>query len=243
LRKFEQNDAEIIVKSIQQAVATPIEKEYDEKKYEKAIKPSTLITQTNTPKISEKEPLQLEKSQQPTETATTHEEMEGLLLKAGISLGFDVWVARNDRSKQHEGIVFQNMPHVRNEIPIQFDAASNKIIELIDVIWLEGDSIQAAFEVEHTSTIYSGLLRLSDLITRQPNLSIDLYIVAPDDRRDKVISEVNRPTFANLKKPLAKICRFLPYSHLKAELAAAGERIKFMNYKFIVENSESLERK
>ena len=51
-------------------------------------------------------------------------------------------------------------------------------------------------EIEHTTSIYSGLLRMSDLVAMQPNLQIPLFIVAPDVRRNKVIEEVNRPTFA-----------------------------------------------
>ena len=50
----------------------------------------------------------------------------------------------------------------------QFDDATNKTIELIDVLWLESDAIIAAFEVEHTTAIYSGLLRMSDLVSMQP---------------------------------------------------------------------------
>ena len=49
----------------------------------------------------------------------------------------------------------------------------------------------------------------------QPNISIPLYIVAPDDRRTKVIEEINRPTFANLSKPMSQICRFIAFSDLK----------------------------
>jgi hypothetical protein len=37
--------------------------------------------------------------------------------------------------------------------------------------------------VEHTTAVYSGLLRMSDLITLHPNLTIRLYIVAPDARK------------------------------------------------------------
>lgn len=36
----------------------------------------------------------------------------------------------------------------------------------------------------------------------QPNLDIPLYLVAPDDRREKVMTEVNRPTFCRLSPPL-----------------------------------------
>lgn len=87
-------------------------------------------------------------------------------------------------------------------MPLPFDAATNKIIENIDVLWLQGSAFQAAFEIE--STIYSGLLRMSDLLSMQPNLNIPLFLVAPDERRDKVISEVNRATFSRLQPPLTR---------------------------------------
>jgi hypothetical protein len=65
-------------------------------------------------------------------------------------------------------------------LPLQFDEVTNRTIELIDVLWLRGNAIVAAFEIESTTSIYSGLLRMSDLITTQPNLNIPLYLVAPD---------------------------------------------------------------
>ena len=89
-------------------------------------------------------------------------------LKLGSDLGLDVWVARNDRNRTHNGANFQDIPHLRRELPRQFDDATNKTIELIDVLWLESDAIIAAFEVEHTPAIYSGLLKMSDLVSMQP---------------------------------------------------------------------------
>ena len=41
--------------------------------------------------------------------------------------------------------------------------------------WLKGNAVVAAFEIESTTSIYSGLLRMSDLIAMQPNLNIPLY--------------------------------------------------------------------
>jgi hypothetical protein len=81
-------------------------------------------------------------------------------------------------------------------LPLQFDEATNRTIELIHVLWLKGNAIIAAFEIESTTSIYSGLLRIADLVAMQPNLSIPLYLVAPEDRREKVVWEINRPTFA-----------------------------------------------
>lgn len=98
-----------------------------------------------------------------------------------------------------------------------------------------------ASEVEHTTAIYSGLLRMSDLVSMQPNIKIDLFMVAPDERRDKVAYEINRPTFARLKSPLPKICRFIPYSELKREIEQIGGTIRYMKPEFIAEIAESCE--
>ena len=72
-------------------------------------------------------------------------------MKLNSYLGLDVWVARNDRNRTHNGANFQDIPHLRRELPRQFDDATNKTIELIDVLWLESDAIIAAIKVEHTT--------------------------------------------------------------------------------------------
>jgi hypothetical protein len=53
---------------------------------------------------------------------------------------------------------------MRERLPTQFDKETNEIIEEIDVLWLSGQMIMAAFEVEHSTSIFSGLLRMSDLV-------------------------------------------------------------------------------
>ena len=163
------------------------------------------------------------------------------MLKLGSDLGLDIWVARNDRNRQFNGKHFQKIPNLLTDIPRQFDDATNKTIELIDVLWLQGDAIIAAFEVEHTSAIYSGLLRMADLVSMQPNIKLNLFMVAPDDRREKVFSEINRPTFARLKPPLPKICRFIPYSELKKKIKQVGDDMRFMKPEFIDAIAESCE--
>ncbi len=56
---------------------------------------------------------------------------------------------------------------------------------------------------------------MADLITMQPNINIPLYIVAPDEQQNKVIQEVNRPTFANLSHPMRELCRFIAFLTLR----------------------------
>lgn len=67
------------------------------------------------------------------------------------------------------------MARRRDELPQQFEPATTRTIELIDLLWLDGGAFVAAFEVESTTSIYSGLLRMSDLLAKQPNISIPSF--------------------------------------------------------------------
>lgn len=154
-------------------------------------------------------------------------------------MGLNVWVARNDKGKEVNGCRFVDIPRFINELPRQFDESTNKTIELIDVLWLKDKAIMAAFEIESTTSIYSGLLRMSDLISMQPNLNIPLYIVAPDERRGKVVSEINRPTFSKLIPPLNKICRYIPYSKLREKVLQHSGLIRYLRPEYLNEISES----
>jgi|SRR5579872_367366 len=123
-------------------------------------------------------------------------------------------------------------------LPTQFDDVTTKTIENIDVLWLSGKAIVAAFEVEHSTSIYSGLLRMSDLLTMQPNIDIKLYLVGPDERFAKFKREVPRPTFASRSRPLHTLCRFLPYSKLCGRLEGARDVLKYLKPEFLDDIAE-----
>ncbi len=82
---------------------------------------------------------------------------------------------------------------------------------------------------------------MSDLIAMQPNLSIPLYLVAPDERRDKVFVEVNRPTFTRLSPPLVDVCRYISFSTLKERLEEVGSFVRYLKPQFLEELSEVCE--
>lgn len=238
---WKKEDGDLILAAIREAKKNPIEREYDIKKFIKrprGIKSnigSVIIPEDDedeTGEIIDKEIIKYK---------TDHTEIQYLLLKLGSDMGFDLWVARNDRNKQFNNEKFIDFPKLKKELPPQFDAATNRTIELIDVIWLKGNAIISAFEIESTTSIYSGLLRMSDLITMQPNINIPLYIVAPDDRRDKVIKEINRPSFSKLNPPLYEICRFISFDTLKREILRTKTLIKYLKPEYLDEISESCE--
>ena len=172
---------------------------------------------------------------------TEHTEIQSMLLTLGSDMGFDVWVARNDRSRIFKGKKLGELPRMKAELPLQFDEATNSTIELIDVLWLKGSAIIAAFEVESTTSIYSGLLRMADLVAMQPNINIPLYLVAPDARREKVTTEVNRPTFSRLSPKLHEICRYISFDVLRERVKLAEAFIKYLKPEFLTELSEGCE--
>jgi hypothetical protein len=170
---------------------------------------------------------------------TQHTEIQWLLLRLGNEMGFDIWVAKNDRNKMFEGQRFAELPRLKKELPVQFDEATNRTIQLIDVLWLRGNAIVGAFEIESTTSIYSGLLRMADLIAMQPSINIPLYIVAPDERRSKVMEEVNRPVFSCLNPPMRYMCKYISFSALKANFSKALPYMKHLRSGFLDDFSEN----
>ncbi|MBK8257648.1 MAG: hypothetical protein IPK82_33880 [Polyangiaceae bacterium] len=144
--------------------------------------------------------------------------IQALLAKIGATMGFRIWIPAADR-----GGVLREQPTVEpsllQQLPLNYDSTTLKTIENIDVLWLKGRSMARAFEVEHTTAIYSGILRMADLLALQPNMDIRLHIVGPDDRRRKVFEEIRRPVFSLIEgKPLQERCTFLAYDSIE-ELA------------------------
>lgn len=222
-------DGDLILRLLRDAEKSPVSRPVDAKKL--ARKPffnaerkkgkQTIAMVVSVPESEEPESLEqpelLDKAEAKTAT-TRHTEIQYQLMTLGAEMGFDIWVARNDRSRSWDGKVLGELPQVIDELPTQFNEATNRTIELIDILWLKGNSIASAFEVECTTSVYSGLLRMSDLLALQPNIDIKLFLVAPDERREKVKQEILRPTFSLREKPLAEICGFIGFGKLTEKL-------------------------
>ncbi|MCK6650512.1 MAG: hypothetical protein L6Q66_12715, partial [Bacteroidia bacterium] len=110
-----------------------------------------------------------------------HTEMQYHLLKIGNSLGYDVITATNDKSKSFKGhnfsfLCLQKFPEM------QTDNDTLSTIKLIDVIWYEKgtNNVLAAFEVEKSTSIYSGILRLTDLSYSIADGDEIFYLIVPD---------------------------------------------------------------
>jgi EVE domain len=138
--------------------------------------------------------------------------VQAKVVQLGATLGFNIWVPPSDRGKIAELLPATYHAKLVTTLPLNYDLATIKTIENIDVIWLQRRAIAHAFEVEHTTAIYSGLLRMADLLAMQPRMNISLHIVAPIERRDQVRREIVRPVFSVLEGgAMAQRCSFLSY--------------------------------
>jgi hypothetical protein len=127
----------------------------------------------------------------------SHVRVQWNLISLGQAEGCSVWVPINDRNLSYRGQGFSTctLPRLPS---FGFDENTRRIVQNIDVLWLNRNVIRRAFEIESTTSIYSGLLRMNDLVLAQPNTGVDLHLVAPRSRRDRVAAQLMRPSFHSL---------------------------------------------
>ena len=128
--------------------------------------------------------------------ATEHTRIQHLLILLGRALKYRVHVARNDRHRSFAGEAFtlattDKLPDIGAPDDVM------NTIGLIDVLWLseDGKHIVCAFEIEKSTSIYSGILRMKDLAQSLPQQACHYYIVAPDSREQEVLAQLSRPSF------------------------------------------------
>lgn len=146
--------------------------------------------------------------------------VQAQLAQLGATLGFSIWIPAADRQRVLEVLPTTYHQKFVTTLPLNYDLATLKTIENIDVIWLDRRAIAHAFEVEHTTAIYSGLLRMADLLAMQPRMNIMLHIVAPIERRDQVRREIIRPVFSVLEGgAMSARCSYLSYDAIEELLS------------------------
>ncbi len=156
----------------------------------------------------------------------THTEVQGWLRDLGRALGFEVFIATNDRRRSYGGGMLGDS--CLGELPPAIAAEDGAdAIRLVDVLWLRDKAIVAAFEVEHTTSIYSGIVRLLDLaLGAPPDATRELFLVAPDAREDEVRAQIQRPAFRRVADLRV---RYLPYGELERNreaMARFGQGLK-----------------
>ena len=163
--------------------------------------------------IPEQKQIVAEIAEEQIESAPSeHVEMQWRLIRLGKLANLDIWVPRSDQNKEYQGHRFRDI--VLPEFHESLDVPPT--IKNIDVVWKFGPySVKSAFEIEHSTAIYSGILRLSDLRAETPNSNYPLFIIAAEERRKRVFNELLRPTFSGPALRLNEVIRFLAYSKIR----------------------------
>ncbi|MES2005516.1 hypothetical protein GWC95_04860 [Sediminibacterium roseum] len=161
-----------------------------------------------------------------------HTEMQYHLLKIGNALGYDVIAASNDRSKSFSGANFSFIS-LQQFPTIELEKDTLNTVKLIDVLWFQKatNNVIAAFEVEKSTSIYSGILRLADLSFTIADGDEVFYLIVPDKREKDVVLQLQRPAirqnkviikyimFSDLRQHCDALCRFGETHHIMEKIA------------------------
>jgi len=170
----------------------------------------------------------------PERELSDHLRMQWLLLKMGRQAGEKVWAPKNDQQRITAEYKFTDFAET---FTAGLDTQA-KYVENIDVVWKEEFRIDAAFEIEKSTSIYSGLLRFADLTMVAPNTVYPMFIVAPGERRNRVLEQLARPSFRYLG--IHEKVRYLSYEKLNEIEEFFDEAKSGLSVEVFVGKSESL---
>lgn len=140
-----------------------------------------------------------------TRVISDHVTMQWKLARLGLKAGERVWVPVGDQARLRSTYQFESFdPEFSAGIDLP-----HSYVENIDVVWKQEFRIGAAYEIENSTSIYSGLLRFADLNIVAPNTLYPMFIVAPKERKNRLREQLRRPAFKRLE--LDSKVRFLSY--------------------------------
>ncbi|MFJ1288348.1 hypothetical protein ACIKQ4_19720, partial [Acinetobacter baumannii] len=96
---------------------------------------------------------------------------------------------------------------------IELDKETLNTVKLIDVLWFAKgtNNVIAAFEVEKSTSIYSGILRLTDLSYSIADGDEVFYLIVPDKREKDVTLQLSRPAI----KKIGTSIKYILFSELR----------------------------
>lgn len=142
----------------------------------------------------------------------SHSQVQTMLAAIGHAKGYDVWVPDNNTSTLDWSLTKRF--DLRRRLPDGFEGI-RAILSEVDVVWFSCGTnvLEGLYEVEHSTPIYSGLLRFNDVLLTNSSIS-RFSIVSNDLRRELFSQQILRPTFR--KSGLTDRCSFLEYANVDA---------------------------
>ncbi len=125
-----------------------------------------------------------------------HTRMIAVLAEVGKAHGYDIWIGRREQgdpiAEGFPGREGELRQYVSRGSLHGLENTSNNIdeVENIDVMWLQGDTVEAVFEVEATTSMTEALRRGSNIGSHVPK-----YLVIPQEREDQLLRKLRSPLF------------------------------------------------
>ncbi|MGP8200590.1 MAG: hypothetical protein ACLQU4_13935 [Limisphaerales bacterium] len=124
---------------------------------------------------------------------TRHSELIAVLAKIGEARGHSIWIGQREQRDTASGVVERVQ---LRDLVTKKPASLNGVKELgtvlnMDLLWLDGNDVVRAFEVECTTTMTSGLQRGSNLPACVPKT-----MVIPEEREDDFERKMKSPLFS-----------------------------------------------
>jgi hypothetical protein len=140
----------------------------------------------------------------------SHSQVQTLLAAIGNIKGYEILVPNNN-----VGYLDWSLTEpfsLRDAVPSGFERVGD-ILSEIDVVWIASgrNTVEGLFEIEHSTPVYSGLLRFNDVLLTDPRVN-RFSIVSNDTRRALFSRQLSRPTF--VRSGLAELCSFLEYANV-----------------------------
>jgi 16S rRNA G966 N2-methylase RsmD len=125
-----------------------------------------------------------------------HTEILIMLAEIGKSHGYEIWIGKKEQSHKitkfpnksgelRQYVTLKDLKHLTN-------IKNPKIVDDIDLLWVQENKIAYSFEVEATTTMTESLNRGSNIDPTVPK-----FLVIPEDREPQLIRKMRSPMFAN----------------------------------------------
>jgi hypothetical protein len=144
--------------------------------------------------------------------------LQWLLAKIGNKVGYEVWIAQQDREKSWNGESFQDLSI--SSLPFAESGTLKIQLENVAVLWLRKNEVITAYEIDPKSTeIVTCLLHLYDFGVACAKRQLQLCLVLPKQYFDQASFELARPLFRQQREKLR--CALMSIE----DLASQGEHI------------------
>ncbi|KXB04735.1 hypothetical protein AKJ48_01585 [candidate division MSBL1 archaeon SCGC-AAA261O19] len=120
--------------------------------------------------------------------ATQHSRMVGKVAEVGKNLGYKIWIGIREQSDNYQGLPLSEKCDFESLTLPRIQERNMERIRNIDVLWIDNQKIESAFEVENTTGITGAIVRGSNIPYK-----VDKFILIPENREDLLAKRLEAP--------------------------------------------------